>query len=86
MFRSRRIKIRIKTDGVNINLPSLPLSSTTLKIANQFAVRSKKLEKYNIKELQDVVKPFFRELNSCPSFDLVDIKASDGTIVKITII
>lgn len=86
MFSTRRIKIRVKADGVNINLPSLPLSSTTLRIANHFAVRSKKLQNYNIKEFQDMLKPFFRELRSCPSFDLVDIKASDGTIVKITII
>jgi len=86
MFSSRRIKIRVKADGVNINLPSLPLNSTVLRFAYWAAGHSKQLQQYNVKEFQDMIKPFFRELKDCPSFDLVDVKASDGTIVKIRII
>lgn len=86
MLSSRRIKIKVKADGVNINLPSLPLNSTILRLAYWGVGRSKKLAQYNVKEFQDMIKPFFRELRNCPSFDLVDVKASDGTIVKIRII
>jgi len=88
MFGARRLKIRVKTKDVNINLPGIPLAilSSLVTASSYYIKHSKKHRDEDYAQFASLVKPLLKEFRDCPPFDFVDVIASDGTVVNIRLL